>query len=256
MMSFDSDLSGLEFDFDPRLEAADPRHVCCHVLDGCKCDIRPYSMCNILEGQAVDELEFLARPTNYAARSQLQSQDARAHSVFNVTAGMVRLSKLLTDGRRQVFGFALPGDFIGLTLAEHNPYSADTLTPVTACQFDRGQFKRFMSLQPALLRRLYDITASELARAQEHIAILGCRSAEEKVACFLLGLRTRLARRSGLSSRIPLPMSRQDIADFLGLTIETVSRMFTKLDRQGVLDVARDHVCIRDLSYLQKLAAV
>jgi CRP/FNR family transcriptional regulator, anaerobic regulatory protein len=242
-------------DPDPRFDPVDPKHICCHVMGGSKCEIRNYSMCNILDGPAINELETLARPTNFAPRTQLQAQDAPAHSVFNITAGVVRLSKLLSDGRRQVFGFALPGDFLGLTLGHHHSYNADTLTHVTACHFDRGHFNRFMTQQPTLLRRLYDLTGRELALAQEHIAILGSRNAEEKLACFILGLRTRLVRSVGHLTTIPLPMSRQDIADYLGLTIETVSRMFTRFDREGVLDVARDRVKILDLPRLEALAA-
>ena len=251
-------MSPLEFllEPDPRFDPVDPHHVCCHVLGGSACEIRSYSMCNILQGDAAGELEALARPTTFAPRTQIQSQDTPAHSVFNITAGVVRLSKLLSDGRRQVFGFALPGDFIGLGLRESHAYSADTLTNVTACHFDRASFSRFMSQQPALLRRLYDFTGRELAMAQEHIAVLGSRNAEEKLACFLLGLRTRMVRSVGLLTTIPLAMSRQDIADYLGLTIETVSRMFTRFDREGVLEVTRDRVKILDLARLQALAAV
>ena len=241
-------------DPDPRFDPVDPKHICCHVMGGSKCEIRNYSMCNILDGPAIDELETLARPTNFAPRTQLQAQDAPAHSVFNITAGVVRLSKLLSDGRRQVFGFALPGDFLGLTLGHHHAYSADTLTHVTACHFDRGHFQRFMTQQPTLLRRHYDLTGRELALAQEHIAILGSRNAEEKLACFILGLRTRMVRSVGHLTTIPLPMSRQDIADYLGLTIETVSRMFTRFSREGILEVARDRVKILDLPRLEALA--
>ncbi|MDE2364908.1 MAG: helix-turn-helix domain-containing protein [Hyphomicrobiales bacterium] len=240
---------------DPRFDAVDPRHICCHVMNGSRCEIRDFSMCNVLRGKAVDELEQMARPTNFPPRTPLHEQGAAAHSVFNITAGVVRLSKLLSDGRRQVFGFALPGDFLGLGLPERHAYSADTLTHVTACHFDRGHFKRFMSREPTLLRRLYDLTSRDLAMAQEHIAILGGRNAEEKLACFILGLRTRLVRTVGVLTTIPLPMSRQDIADYLGLTIETVSRTFTRLDREGVLEVARDRVRIVDLPRLETLAA-
>jgi CRP/FNR family transcriptional regulator, anaerobic regulatory protein len=255
-MSSDDLSSSLAFDFDPTCEPADPSHICCHVMAGATCDIRGYSMCNVLEGAASDSLESLARPTDYPARTQLYEQGAPVSSVYNITAGVVRLSKILTDGRRQVLGFALPGDFIGLTLAATQYCSAETITPVTACHFERSQFDRLMKEQPTLTRRLYELTASELTRAHEHVSILGCRTADEKVACFLLEFRTRLARRFGVSDRIPLPMSRQDIADHLGLTIETVSRMFMRMDRDRTLAVARDHVRILDLQKLQLLAAV
>ena len=122
-----------------------------------------------------------------------------------------------------------------------------------ACQFDRAQFSRFMSHQPALLRRLYTLVGRELDMAQEHMSLLGRRTAEEKVACFLLGLRKRLVRNSGQSDLVPLAMSRQDMADYLGLTIETVSRILSRFDREGVLDVSRDKARLLDIPRFETL---
>lgn len=241
---------------DERFEATDPLHVCCHVLRGGKCEIRSFSMCNVLAGKAAAELRSLTRQTGFEPRSQMLAQDTQADTVYNITEGVVRLARILPDGRRLVIGFAVPGEFIGMAPGDRNPFSADALTPVTACRFERGQFERFVAKQPSLMRRLHDITSRELVRTQQHIANLGCRSAIERVACFILGLQEKLdggARRLDL---IPLPMSRQDIADHLGLTIETVSRMFTKLYRDGVLEVARDRVRIVDAPRLQALAAI
>lgn len=212
-------------------------------------------MCNILADKAANKLEGLARPVTYEPRTQMMAQDAQADTVFNLTDGLVRLARILPDGRRLVLGFAVPGDVIGLSRAHSNTYSADALTPVTACRFDKAQFQNLVSTQPSLMRRLHDLTARELARTQQHIANLGCRSAVERLACFILGLQEKLEAGVRRLDIIPLPMSRQDIADHLGLTIETVSRMFTRLSREGVLEVARDRVKILDPQRLTALAA-
>ena len=99
---------------DPDLAAVDPVHVCCHVLAGGECDIRPFSMCNALEGREVEALEKPARPTRFEARHQFLRQGEPAVSLFNITDGVVCLSRMLGDGRRQVMGFLLPGDFFDL----------------------------------------------------------------------------------------------------------------------------------------------
>ena len=254
-MSAWSHLSEPDAPVDPELAPVNPRHICCHIMGGLDCRIHPYSMCNALQGRAIDELEALARPSVYPARKELAEQGAPVTFVYNITAGVVRLSRLLQDGRRQIVGFLLPGDFLGLTLADNSAYTADTLTPVQACQFERAQFSRFMAQQPALLRRLYTLVGRELDMAQEHMSLLGRRTAEEKIASFILGLRKRMVRSSGFSDIVPLAMSRQDIADYLGLTIETVSRIMSRFDREGVLDVARDRARIIDAPRLEALVA-
>src|SRR5262249_1421954 len=155
----------------------------------------------------------------------------------NVIDGLIRLYKLLPDGRRQIVGFALPGDFLGMTTAERQEFSADAIGPVTVCQFAQAPFARFAADKPDLLRRINEFIVLELNRRRRHMGLLGRRSAEEKVATFLVGWRDRLAELRGVADVVPLPMSRQDIADYLGLTIETVSRTFTKLGRDGIIEI-------------------
>jgi len=99
------------------------------------------------------------------------------------------------------------------------------------------------------------LAVRELTQAQDHMVLLGRRSAEEKVATFLIGWRDRLARLSALTKTVPLPMSRQDIADYLGLTIETVSRTFTKLERDGVIEILPGCICLLDPARAEALAA-
>src|SRR3954449_10401025 len=122
------------------------------------------------------------------------------------------------------------------------PFSADAVEPVTACRFARGAFSALLDEKPHLLRRLHEAATHELSLAQDHMVLLGRRTADEKVAAFLLGLRDRWRRLGGSLVTIPLPMTRQDIADYLGLTLETVSRTISKFARSRMLLVVPDGV--------------
>jgi CRP/FNR family transcriptional regulator len=194
-------------------------------------------------------------PVSFAARAHIFSQEDQADHVFNVTDGVVRLFRLLPDGRRQIVGFALPGDFLGLALLDHYGVSADAVTGVLACRFSRRVFTQYLDRKPRLMRRLHEITGHELSLAQEQMVLLGRRSAEERLSSFLVSLRERFARLGHHSVTLPLPMSRQDIADYLGLTIETVSRTFTKLAKDKAILVVPDGVRITDANHLADLAA-
>lgn len=219
------------------------------------CSIRPSSVCGALEPHELLELESLAKPVCYAQRQPMFAQDEPAEHVFNITSGSARLYRLLPDGRRQVVGFAIPGDFLGLSMAERTVFGAEALEPATACKFNREAFARLVEERPHLLRRLYDLASHELSLAQEQMVIIGRRTAEERVICFLVGLRKRWAPFNHNSVTVPLPMTRQDIADFLGLAIETVSRAISKLAREKALLVVPDGVRLLDVERLEKVAA-
>ncbi len=218
------------------------------------CRVRGLSVCAALEPDELSILNRLAHAFCVNAKQTLFEQDEPAGNVYNITAGSVRLYKLLPDGRRQVVGFALPGDFLGLSMAERNAFSADALTTVTACQFNRQDFSDLIDRTPHLLRRLHSMASHELTLAQDQMVILGRRTAEEKIAAFLIGLRKRWAKVSGASVTIPLPMTRQDIGDFLGLTVETVSRLMTRLAREKAIVIVPDGVRLIDIPRLERLA--
>ena len=181
-------------------------------------------------------------------------QDEPAANVLNITSGAVRLSKLLADGHRQVLGFALPGDFLGLSMSERNAFSADTLVATTACRFSRERFSILLDNKPHLLRRLHTMVSHELSLAQDQMVILGRRSAEQRMAAFLVTMSERWNRISGAKAYVPLPMTRRDIGDFLGITVETASRQITQFARQKVLVVAPDGVRLLDASRLERIA--
>ena len=158
----------------------------------------------------------------------LFSQGDKADSVFEVLSGMVRLYKLLPDGRRQVTGFLTAGQLLGLAPEGICVFTADTITEVSLCRYKRDAFERLIDEVPGFARRLLAVTSHELHAAQDQMVLLGRKSASEKVASFLLMLPAR-------QHDIEVPMTRGDIADYLGLTVETVSRTLTRLRQDGLI---------------------
>jgi CRP/FNR family transcriptional regulator len=219
------------------------------------CSVRPFSVCAALDNAELRELEHLGRQVHFASCETVFAQEEMTRSFFNLLEGVMRLYKLLPDGRRQIVGFALPGDFLGMTTSARHSFSADAIGPVAVCRFSRAAFARYIENKAHLLRRINELTVRELSQAQDHMVLLGRRSAEEKVATFLIGWRDRLVYLKGPTKTVPLPMSRQDIADYLGLTIETVSRTFTKLERDGVIEILPGGVCLLDPARAEAMAA-
>ncbi|HEY0291808.1 MAG TPA: cyclic nucleotide-binding domain-containing protein [Hansschlegelia sp.] len=219
------------------------------------CGVRAFSVCGSLATDELDALNTMSEKAHFAAKETLFLQGDRADFVFNITSGTLRLYKLLPDGRRQIVGFLLPGDFVGLSLSERYGFSADAIDAVSACRFDRSDFVAFVDRKPHLLRRLHEAATHELTVAQDHMVLLGRRSAEEKVSSFLLTMRERLHRLGASAVTIPLPMTRQDLADHLGLTLETVSRIVSKLAREKVLLVVPDGLRIMNPSRLEQIGA-
>lgn len=201
------------------------------------------------------ELERISRHIHLAANEALFTAGQFASSVYNLTTGVARLYKLLPDGRRQILGFALPGDFIGTTFSDCYGFSADAIEAISACRFPAGAFSQFTKNRPDLLLRINEFAARELMLAQDQMLLLGRRTAEEKVATFLIGWRDRLARIDAERRTIALPMGRQDIADFLGLTIETVSRTLTRFEREKMLVIVNGGIRLLDVSRAENLAA-
>jgi CRP/FNR family transcriptional regulator len=220
-----------------------------------ECSVRKFSVCASLNVTELREFEHLGRHVDFAACESVFSEEEITTSFYNVLEGVMRLYKLLPDGRRQIVGFALPGDFLGMNISGRHNFSADAIGPVIVCQFAKASFGRFIEDKPHLLRRINELAVRELSQARDHMVLLGRRSAEEKVAAFLLGWRDRLVVLYGPSTTVSLPMSRQDIADYLGLTIETVSRTFTKLERDGIIEIIPGGISLLDLARAEALAA-
>ncbi len=219
------------------------------------CGLRSLSICSALDEADLAEFERIARHVHLAPNEALFSAGQAAGAVHSMISGVARLYKLMPDGRRQVLGFVLPGDFLGIAPTDRYGFSADAVDAVSACRFPVETFARFIEERPHLLLRINEFAARELMLAQEQMLLLGRRSSEEKIASFLVGWRNRLAQIGDRRDTIALPMSRQDIADYLGLTIETVSRTLTRFERERLLVIIRGGVRLLDQNRAEALAA-
>jgi CRP/FNR family transcriptional regulator len=220
-----------------------------------RCSVRLISVCAALSVDDLKDMEIMSHGARFAARDVIVAQGEPAESVFTVTEGLVRLYRLLTDGRRQVIGFALPGDFLGLSLFDSYSFSADAVTDTVVCRFPRKSFVAYVEKRPQLMRRLHEFASHELSLAQDQVVLLGRRSAEERLSTLLLMLRDRLRRLGHAPPYLPLAMNRQDIADYLGLTVETVSRTFTKLAKAKLIVVVPEGVRLLREPELERIVA-
>lgn len=218
------------------------------------CAVRATSICSALPDSEHGRFTTLGRRVSLRPRAVLFSEGAVAEAVYNVTEGVVRLHRLLPDGARRVIGFGMPGDFLGLPTDERHSFTADALEPVTVCRFSRRAFSAFMEDRPTFVRRVLNSTTDTLDLARDHMVLLARPDARTKVAAFLLAMRARSARLRPPSVTVHLPMGRQDIGDFLGLSIATVSRTLTRLARQRVILIIPNGVRILDLRALERIA--
>jgi CRP/FNR family transcriptional regulator len=204
-------------------------------LECANCVARHLAMCAGLNENELSHLaQHVTRRKVAAGRALFQEDDA-ADSVFTVTSGVFKQYKLLADGRCQVTGFYFAGDLIGLPDASDYPVTAEALTPATVCSFPRGRILELVSEYPSLANAVILKLQREVSTAQGQMLSLGRLSAEERIAGFLLNLMERAPDCINDDGSLTLQMRRADIADYLGLTVETVSRSFTKLRNADII---------------------
>jgi CRP/FNR family transcriptional regulator, nitrogen fixation regulation protein len=193
--------------------------------------------------------ELTSIPTAYDRNAEIYGEGEPADYVYKVISGAVRTYKVLSDGRRQINAFYLPGDIFGLELGDEYTWSAEAIVGSTIALVKRSLVLSTAERDADMARDLWSMTAGELRGARNH-ALLLIKSAQERVAAFLLEMSRRLAG----SSSVELPMGRQDIADYLGLTIETVSRTLTQLESARTIELlASRSIVLRDRSVLARL---
>jgi CRP/FNR family transcriptional regulator len=208
----------------------------------------------VLDCGNLETLKGLGWTLKLAPGQTLFHEGDPATRVFTLTRGTLKLYKLLADGRRQVMGFLHPGDFLGISVDDEHAFSAEALEDSQLCWFPRNRFDDFIDDHSAMERELYRKAAHELAVAQQQLVLLGRKTATERIASFLLDLLDR--DESAPNPRlVRLRMSRSDIADYLGLTKETVSRVISAMKRDRVIRLqALDVVEIVDRDALEQLA--
>jgi len=220
------------------------------------CQVRESAVCATLSDEERAVLDAAKSRHNVRRGQVICYEGDEANTVYTVETGTVRLSKLLADGRRQVTGFLTAGDFLGLMDDAVHACTAEAVDEVTVCRIERRAFERLCQRLPRLEHRLRAHASQVLAAAHEHMLLLGQRSPREKLACFLLRLHERLGNGAAPKDALSLPMKRTDIADFLGLTIETVSRTFTVMRQEGLIELPEPQLVIfKDREAIEDIAA-
>jgi CRP/FNR family transcriptional regulator len=219
------------------------------------CEARHIGLCDALPDEDLHFLASVARKqTIPKGRGFIEEGDPARH-FFNLNHGAVKLFKSLPDGRRQITGFMGAGDFLGLAAGQTYCFSAEALDEVRLCRFDRMELRQVFGAFPLLERRLLDVASHELVAAQEQMLLLGRKTALERFASFLLAWSGRSGP-CAADSKLALPMTRADLADYLGMTFETVSRSISALKRRKLIDTdAAHHITILDPVGLEQVTA-
>jgi CRP/FNR family transcriptional regulator len=192
---------------------------------------------------------------NLPARSTLFREGDPSGRVYTLVEGIAKLTRLLPDGKQQVVGFRFAGDVLGYTNRPEYPFDAELLTDSKFCRLERPQLDGLFQRYPALEHRLLDLCVQELTTTQEQLVTVGRLSAEARVASFLLSLVAASRRRGADTKALDMPMTRADIADFLGLTLETVSRSLTAFRKRGwIREPLHQRVELLNLAALSALA--
>jgi CRP/FNR family transcriptional regulator, nitrogen fixation regulation protein len=194
---------------------------------------------------------LMGSPMPFGRDEEIYGESEPVEFIYQVISGAVRTYKVLRDGRRQICAFHLPGDVFGLEAGNEHSFSAEAVSQSTILVIKRSTVTALAAKDPTMSRQLWNLTASELQKMQDHVMLL-IKNAQERVASFLLQMASRMPS----PNEIELPMSRQDIADYLGLTIETVSRTLTQLETQATIALPTTRcIVLRNRGQLNRLDA-
>lgn len=197
-----------------------------------------------------NQLAALGAVCTFSRNETVFDEGDEVTAFYKIASGVVRLCRITEDGRRQIAGFRLPGDFIGVDWAGQYELTAEAVRDVTAIRFSRSRVEKLTCDDPTVRDHILAHIRSDLRSAHEHLLTLGCQSAAERVASFL----HQLAGRAGIGDggTLDMQLGRQDIADYLGLTLETVSRTFSEFQNRGIIALPkRRHVTIRSIAKLR-----
>lgn len=213
-----------------------------------ECPIRHRAVCSQCDTAELNELERIKSYRTYAPGDTIAWAGEQMPMVGSVVEGVAMLSSTLSDGRRQMVGLLLPSDFAGRPGRASVAYDIVAVTPITLCMFRRAEFERLIAHSPRIERRLLEMTLDDLDAAREWMLLLGRKTAREKIASLFVIMAQRDAQlhrqrpRDGL--RFPLYITREAMADYLGLTIETVSRQISALKRDGLVVLGENRMVL------------
>jgi CRP/FNR family transcriptional regulator len=222
------------------------------------CGARRFGICRALKTSELLRLSASTRRRRIEHGETISFEEDEVVDYANIVEGAVKLTKILKDGRQQIVGLQFAPEFIGKPFSEMTTVSVEAATDVEICVFPKAEFERMLQMEPDFEHRLLEQTLTQLDDARSWMVTLGRKTAQEKVASFLVLLANNLGRMNVSGSNMvafTLPLKRADIADFLGLTIETVSRQMTRLRKDKLIDIQRNlDVTVLDMPRLKDLA--
>lgn len=226
---------------------------------GCSvCGARQFGICSALKASQLVHFSTATRRRKIAQGETIYFEDDEVADYANIVAGAVKLTKLMSDGRQQIVGLQFAPEFVGKPFADKVAVSVEAATDVEVCVFPKAELERMLKQQPDFEHRLLEQALVQLDDARTWMVTLGRKTAQEKVASFLLLLVEHIGQPSSdnpAHQEFLLPLKRADIADFLGLTLETVSRQMTKLRKLGIIDIERNlEVTVRDMAQLMGIS--
>ncbi|SFB00797.1 CRP/FNR family transcriptional regulator, anaerobic regulatory protein [Poseidonocella pacifica] len=219
------------------------------------CPIRHRAVCSRCESDELSQLEEIKYYRNFQAGQTVVWSDDPMDFVGSVVSGVATLSQTMEDGRTQMVGLLLPSDFVGRPGRRGAAYDVTATSDLVMCCFRKKPFEKLMTETPHIAQRLLEMTLDELDAAREWMVVLGRKTAREKIASLLSIIARRYAvledRQSARSASFDLPLTREAMADYLGLTLETVSRQMSALKRDGTIILeGKRGIVVRDMSRL------
>ena len=219
------------------------------------CEARHGGICATLSPEQLVELSRHTKRRKVAGGLEVIGQGEKLTSYSNILSGVVKLSKMMADGRQQIVGLQFAPDFMGRPFLKESQISAEAAVDIEVCSMPRSVVDRMVSETPDLEHKMHEQALKELDEARDWMLTLGRKTAQEKVASFLYMIAMHINPEDRSKKQFDLPLTRADIADFLGLTIETVSRQMTKLRRDGVIHIENNrHVTCPDFDRLRRAA--
>jgi CRP/FNR family transcriptional regulator len=224
----------------------------CQADDCLLCEAQLYTG---LDSDQVCMIRGLLGKQTFESRQVVFRQGDASDWLYVIRSGQIKLTSCGPDGHEQIIRIGVAGHMLGFNTVDdhHHTYSAETLTPVRVCTIRHRDMLRVLEQNPRVSRRLVDLLNQELAQAHLLIRVLGQKTSAEKIALFLLSLVPEPADQARMHE-LPLPLSRQEIADMLGLTVETVSRLMSELKRRQIIEAPRGHLRILNLKGLRACA--
>lgn len=206
------------------------------------CPIRHRAVCASCDDQEFARLEAMKYYCSFDAGQPIMWNGDRMSFVGSVVSGVATIEQLMEDGRKQTMGLLLPSDFIGRPGRSIAQYDVTAVSDVTLCCFRREEFEKLVAETPHIAQRMLDMALDELDAARDWMLLLGRKTAREKIATFIMMVARRTAPLSSESPTIQLPLTREATADYLGLTIETVSRQFTSFKKERLIHLESNRV--------------